>query len=118
MIEGSKYIFNKDTLSLNDVKSIIDFDFQIELSEYSKESISSCRLFLENTIQNNDQLYYGINTGFGSLCNHVISREELKKLQVNLVRSHACGAGNEIDPILVKLMLLLKVNALTKGHSE
>ena len=116
MIEGSKYIFNKDTLSLNDVKSIIDFDFQIELSEYSKESISSCGLFLENTIQNNDQLYYGINTGFGSLCNHVISREELKKLQVNLVRSHACGAGNEIDPILVKLMLLLKVNALTKGH--
>ena len=53
-------------------------------------------------------VFYGINTGFGSLCNKVISKTDLKQLQTNLVKSHACGSGDEIDPIIVKIMILLK----------
>ena len=97
--DNSTYIFNNNDLTLNDISEIIDFNFQIELSEIIKENILSNRAFLESKIENNDRLYYGINTGFGSLCNHGVSKDELKKLQLNLVRSHACGASDEIDSI-------------------
>ena len=115
--DNSTYIFTTEDLTLKNISKIIDFSLKIELSEIVKENILSNRAFLESKIKNNDRLYYGINTGFGSLCNHAISKDELKKLQLNLVRSHACGASDEIEPILVKIMLLLKVNALTKGFS-
>jgi histidine ammonia-lyase len=66
---------------------------------------------------NHDQLIYGINTGFGSLCNTAISFEDLGLLQYNLVVSHACGTGEEVPAELVKRMLLLKIIGLSHGHS-
>jgi histidine ammonia-lyase len=60
---------------------------------------------------------YGINTGFGSLCNVKISNDNLSKLQENLVKSHACGTGEEVPLAIVKLMLLLKIQSLSYGHS-
>ncbi|WP_396195551.1 histidine ammonia-lyase, partial [Flavobacterium sp.] len=60
---------------------------------------------------------YGINTGFGSLCNVKISNEHLSQLQENLVKSHACGTGEEVPQEIVKLMLLLKIQSLSYGHS-
>jgi histidine ammonia-lyase len=62
------------------------------------------------------QPIYGINTGFGSLCNVKISNENLSKLQENLVKSHACGT-EEVPKEIVKLMLLLKIQSLGYGHS-
>ena len=60
---------------------------------------------------------YGIKTGFGSLCKIEISKEQLKDLQRNLVMSHACGTGDEVSEQIVKLMLLLKIQNLSYGHS-
>ena len=60
---------------------------------------------------------YGINTGFGSLCNVEISKENLTKLQENLIKSHACGTGEEVPSEIVKIMLLLKIQSLSYGHS-
>jgi histidine ammonia-lyase len=116
-IENSIYTISSEDLTLEDIAQIMDFNLKIQLSSDVNKTIQANRDFLENKIKNNDQLYYGINTGFGSLCNHAVSKDELKKLQLNLVRSHACGASDEIEPILVKIMLLLKVNALSKGFS-
>jgi histidine ammonia-lyase len=62
-------------------------------------------------------LIYGINTGFGSLCNTAISKEDLSQLQRNLVLSHSCGMGEEVPHEIVKRMLLLKVLGLSKGNS-
>lgn len=61
--------------------------------------------------------YYGINTGFGSLCNIIIPEKDIQQLQENLVCSHACGMGDTVDDELVKLMLLLKIKNLSKGYS-
>ena len=61
--------------------------------------------------------YYGINTGFGSLCDVRISDDQLSKLQENLVCSHACGMGDEVPVEIVKLMLLLKAHGLSQGYS-
>jgi histidine ammonia-lyase len=60
---------------------------------------------------------YGITTGFGSLCNTVISKKDLSQLQYNLVVSHACGFGEEVPQEIVKLMLLLKIQSLSYGNS-
>ena len=64
-----------------------------------------------------DAVFYGINTGFGSLCNTQISPDELEQLQYNLLRSHACGTGDLVPQEIVKLMLLLKVQSLSYGNS-
>ncbi len=60
---------------------------------------------------------YGVNTGFGSLCRTVIPREKTDELQVNLLKSHACGVGEPVDPFVVKMMLISKVHSLALGYS-
>jgi histidine ammonia-lyase len=73
--------------------------------------------YLHNKIASSDEPIYGINTGFGSLCNVKISKEHLGQLQKNLVMSHACGIGEEVPQDIVRLMLLLKIQSLSFGQS-
>jgi histidine ammonia-lyase len=68
-------------------------------------------------MESNELPIYGINTGFGSLCNVEISQENLSKLQENLVKSHACGTGDEVPKEIVKILLLLKIQSLSYGYS-
>ena len=89
---------------------------KLMLSEAAKKRIQKNRNYLENKI-NSGVTYYGINTGFGSLCNVRIANEDLSQLQENLVCSHACGMGNKVPKELVKLMLLLKIHGLSQGYS-
>ncbi|HMA14984.1 MAG TPA: aromatic amino acid lyase, partial [Kiloniellaceae bacterium] len=60
---------------------------------------------------------YGINTGFGSLARQTISADQVAELQTRLVLSHSCGVGAPLDERVVRLVLLLKINALARGHS-
>ena len=92
-------------------------DQTLVAGEDMKKAVRRCRTFLDNYLQHNDRPIYGINTGFGSLCQTRISNAELEQLQVNLVRSHACGTGMAIEPELVRTMLLLKVKSLGQGYS-
>lgn len=89
---------------------------RIEISSEAEERIASNRAYLENLLKSGDT-YYGINTGFGSLCNVRVEERALEQLQENLVCSHACGMGSEVPESIVRLMLLLKVQALSKGYS-
>ena len=111
------YTITKDILLITDVQEILSNNYKIKLSSEVEEDIVFCRDYLENKIENSEELYYGINTGFGALCNTSISKENLKKLQKNLVMSHACGIGEELDNISVKMMMLLKIKSLSLGHS-
>ena len=63
------------------------------------------------------EVAYGINTGFGALSNVTISPEELSLLQENLIRSHACGLGDDMEPADVLAMMVIRANSLAKGHS-
>ncbi len=89
----------------------------LELSDESKKRIQECRDYLDKKIEQSEDSIYGINTGFGSLCKVSVSKENLEQLQVNLVVSHACGTGDLVDIDIVRLMLLLKIHALSLGHS-
>ncbi len=106
-----------DWLTLDQLEEILAGDFQLKLGAKAKTSIQKCRDYLDKKIAKGGDLIYGINTGFGSLCNTAISTEDLETLQVNLVRSHACGAGEEIPKEIVKRIILLKILGLSKGHS-
>jgi histidine ammonia-lyase len=68
-------------------------------------------------ISKGDKPIYSVNTGFGSLCTTIISKEDTGKLQENLLKSHSVGVGNPVEPLIVKLMLILKMHALCKGFS-
>lgn len=103
-------------ITLLKIKEILDNNFKIELSDEAKQKITKCRTYLDNE-SIKKEIYYGINTGFGSLCNTIISDNNLSKLQSNLVISHACGIGEEVPHNIVKLMILLKIQGLSYGHS-
>jgi histidine ammonia-lyase len=86
------------------------------LGKASIDKIVKSRKIVDAIVANHE-IVYGINTGFGPLCTTIISERETKKLQLNLLKSHSVGVGDPIDPMLAKLMLILKVHALAKGYS-
>ena len=104
------HYISSDILSLEVVQEIISHNKTIELSEEATVNIQKCRDYLDKIMESNETAIYGINTGFGSLCNVKISNENLSQLQENLVKSHACGTGEEVPSEIVKMMLLLKMN--------
>ena len=101
---------SNELLSLKTLDEILSNQQKITLSDHSKNAVVECYNYLHQKIDNSDQSFYGINTGFGSLCNIKINKEELQTLQSNLVKSHACGSGAQVPPSLVKIILLLKIN--------
>ena len=111
------HYISSSLLDLALIKDIIDTQKSLALSEEAVGNINKSFEFLSQKIRNNDTPIYGINTGFGSLCNVKISAENLSKLQENLVMSHACGTGEFVPKPIVKLMLLLKIQSLSYGYS-
>lgn len=104
-------------LTIQSISSIALGEVTISLSAEAEARIANSYQYLQQKLQANDRLYYGINTGFGSLCNIAILAEELSQLQHNLVRSHACGCGEMVPDHLVRLMIFLKIQSLSFGHS-
>ncbi|MBN8684043.1 MAG: histidine ammonia-lyase [Chitinophagales bacterium] len=104
-------------LSLEQLGHILNQNLHLELSADSQARIRHCREWLDQELAKGDALHYGINTGFGSLCNIRISPEDISALQHNLVLSHAAGMGDETPPEIVRIMLLLKAQSLSYGFS-
>ena len=99
------------------IERIINENLKLELAPEAKLRIQKCRDYLDKKIAESEEPLYGITTGFGSLCSKSISSDELGTLQENLIKSHACSVGEEIRPVIIKLMMLLKAHALSLGHS-
>ncbi len=111
------YHISPEKLTFQSVFDILNLNKKLSLSEESRGRIIKCRTYLDNKMKSQKEPIYGINTGFGSLCNVSVSNEDLNRLQENLVMSHACGTGEEVPAEIVKLMLLLKIQSLSYGHS-
>lgn len=108
---------SSEVLTLSTIENIIRNDTKLVLSDSAIEKIKHCRAFLDDIVEKNDTLHYGINTGFGSLCDIAISKDEIADLQLNLIMSHACGVGDEVPQEIIQLMLLLKIQSLSYGFS-
>ncbi len=111
------HYINSAPLSLEIIETILHSGSQLKLSDEAQQLIEKCRSYLDKKIATQSEPIYGITTGFGSLCNRSIPIEDLQKLQINLVISHACGLGDLVEPDIVRLMLLLKAHALSFGNS-
>jgi histidine ammonia-lyase len=106
-----------ENLDLEQIEKILNNKTKLSLSKESINLITICRNYLDHKLENNTSPIYGITTGFGSLHNKTISKDQLNKLQENLVKSHACGTGPMVREEIVRLMLLLKIHALSFGKS-
>ncbi|MEE3384747.1 MAG: histidine ammonia-lyase [Prevotella sp.] len=104
-------------LTIEQVGEIIYNNYKIELSEDAKQRIKRCRNYLDKKIARNGEPIYGVTTGFGSLCNVSIGKDHLSQLQINLIKSHACGVGERVPNDIVKIMMLLKIQSLSYGYS-
>jgi histidine ammonia-lyase len=106
-----------EKLQFEKIAEILNKKIKLSLSKESINLIIHCRQYLDHKLENTTSPIYGITTGFGSLHNKNISHNQLNKLQENLVMSHACGTGSVVKEDIVRLMLLLKIHALSLGKS-
>ena len=111
------YYVGSGELTFDLIERIINENLKLELAPEAKLRIQKCRDNLDKKIAEAEEPLYGITTGFGALCSKSISSDELGTLQENLIKSHACSVGEEIRPVIIKLMMLLKAHALSLGHS-
>ncbi|MCB0521863.1 MAG: histidine ammonia-lyase [Lewinellaceae bacterium] len=111
------HLISPSQLTFGHIENLLRTGGHLQISAESAERIHHCRRYLEEKLAQSDDTFYGINTGFGSLCNVQISKGELEQLQLNLVMSHACGMGDEVPADVVRLMLLLKIQGLSRGYS-
>ena len=111
------HYISSSVLDLEEIQDILKNKKTLALSEEAVANIEKARKYLNDKMKENTSPIYGINTGFGSLCNVKISSENLTQLQENLVMSHACGTGEKISKPIIRLMLLLKIQSLSYGNS-
>ena len=104
-------------LTLETVQHIIDQGQPIALGKEAEKKILACRNYLDSSMSGHHGAFYGINTGFGSLCDTIIPDSDLSQLQRNLLLSHACGMGEPIPREITRRILLLKIQGLSYGHS-
>ncbi|MBN8707590.1 MAG: histidine ammonia-lyase [Bacteroidetes bacterium] len=103
-------------LTLADLEKSVKSTLKLQFSASAKKRIQKSRQLVEH-IETRDEPFYGINTGFGKLCQVQIPANQLEKLQENLILSHAVGVGESIPNEIVRLMILIKVNSLAQGFS-
>lgn len=111
-----QFSYGEDYLTSGIAIKIARGEVQGIISQASRTKIQQSRRIVENIVEKGDPVY-GINTGFGPLCTTKISKEETNILQNNILQSHSVGVGEPIDLEIAKLMLILKVQSLSKGYS-
>jgi histidine ammonia-lyase len=108
---------DKSELTFNQIKHLLKYKQLVSVTYGAHEAILNCREYLDKKMQQSGALFYGINTGFGFLQNVQINQSQLHDLQDNLLKSHACGMGDEVPDDIVKMMMMLKIKSLSYGNS-
>ena len=105
-----------DHLTIEIVDKMIHGQIVGKLTDEARDKVTRCRNYVDQ-ISQSDKAVYGINTGFGPLCDTQISASDCTELQRRLLISHAVGVGDPIDPYLTKIMMICKAHALCQGYS-
>ena len=112
----NKILIDGNSLTIEDVVNVARHNYEVILTEQALEKVKIARDLVDNLVDN-ERISYGITTGFGKFSDIAISKEDAKELQRNLIISHACGVGNPLSEDIVRAIMLLRVNNLSKGHS-
>ena len=102
-------------LSLNDFSDILFKEKEVVLDKAAVEKVGVNFQFLQSFSSN--KLIYGINTGFGPMAQYKVSEANLLQLQYNLIRSHSSGGGNLMSPLLVKAVMIARLNSIMQAYS-
>ena len=94
------------SLSLADVRAFDVCPTRIELAEHGRTAMLRSVATVREAVRS-DRVSYGITTGFGAFANKRISADQVRQLQLNLIRSHSCGVGDPLPATIVRRMLLL-----------
>lgn len=111
-----KVVITGENLTLEELVAVARNGAEVELSDEAKENVRRSRQVVDDIIAEK-RVVYGVTTGFGSFCNTVIPTEESKKLQKNLIITHAVGAGDPFPQDIARAIILLRINNLAKGFS-
>lgn len=112
----SRLLIDGYSLTLTKIENFIDNNRKVSLTKTAESNIKKARKLIDEWVEN-DKVIYGVTTGFGEFANVKISKNKLEELQKNLIISHSAGVGELLPPFIIKTMMLLRVNALAKGHS-
>ncbi|MFC5971583.1 histidine ammonia-lyase [Halomarina salina] len=105
-----------ETLTPEDVVRVARHDAPVAVTDDARQRVRDARDRVEGIVESGEAVY-GINTGFGDLVDTRIPPEQVDELQTNLIRSHAAGAGRELDREEVRALMVTRINALVKGYS-
>ena len=111
-----RLLISTNLIHWKELSPLLSSKCRISLSTDAKTSIKKSNLILKKILQSNKKVY-GVNTGFGKLSNVSISSDDIKDLQLNLVRSHACGVGKTLDLGVTRVTIALKLMTWAKGYS-
>lgn len=111
-----KLHIDEQALSLAELRAIWESDVEVTIGGTAQQRIARSATVIEDVLAHGDRVY-GVNTGFGQLAQVKISNDDLAKLQVNLVLSHAVGTGPLLPDPIVRLTMVMKIAALAQGYS-
>jgi histidine ammonia-lyase len=115
--QSRKLVIDGHSLSLRSVEAFLRGEYRtIDVSRQARAAVKRGRAFVHELL-GQDRAVYGVNTGFGKLASVRIPDSELEQLQLNLIRSHACGVGKPLPYQIVRLAVLLRINSLVSGNS-
>jgi histidine ammonia-lyase len=109
-------IINGENITIESIVSVANFSTKVELAQESKVKMNESREYIMGRV-NQGEVIYGVNTGFGAFSSVSISKEEIVQLQKNLIRSHSMGVGEPFTKEESRAIMLLRANALARGHS-
>lgn len=111
-----KVIIDGNSLTIEDLVNVVRRGYIVEMSEEAVKKVEKSRSMVDKYVDEG-KVVYGITTGFGKFSDVMISKSETKELQRNLIISHSCGVGDPFDEEVVRGVMLLRANALSKGFS-
>ncbi|MBZ0199051.1 MAG: histidine ammonia-lyase [Ignavibacteriaceae bacterium] len=111
-----KLAIDGTSLTVEKIELFLKENQKVYLTKDSKVKVNKARALVEKWIKE-EKVIYGVTTGFGEFANVKISQKDIKQLQKNLILSHAVGCGENLPPKIVKIMMLLRLNALARGYS-
>ncbi len=115
-MKREKLIIDGKSLTLEAIEKFLKNDLEVVLSKDAKANIRKGRKLIDKWASE-EEVIYGVTTGFGEFANVKISSDDIETLQENLIKSHSVGTGEPLPPFIIKTMMLLRANALAKGHS-
>ncbi|MHA1710630.1 MAG: histidine ammonia-lyase [Candidatus Freyarchaeota archaeon] len=111
-----KVLIDGETLTIEDVVAVARNYVRVEISQLVRERVRRCRQLIEDFVRER-KVIYGVTTGFGAMSSVTIPLENVKELQLNLIRSHSSGVGKPLEKDVTRALMLLRANALAKGYS-